>query len=305
MREIVIPPGDAGGEEQQKTFQRKTYTVQFDYTTSRLGLSIYHNGPRSILVPQVPFLEVAMEGTYCRVAVASSASSSVSVSVSGSNAKRGKIRTFSRRSRARLMRLLAKLDKSKMPCFITLTYPSSFPSAKVAKGDLKAFLKRLMRLSPQAAGVWKLEFQERGAPHFHLLVWGLNKFALQFLREWVSRAWYEVVKSRDEKHLKAGTNVQRVRSWKSVMGYASKYLGKDVEVPEQEPGRFWGTFNRKALPWSEILRVCLSWRVFYKLRRLLARVSRRSLRGFEREWGFSAFIEPGDVLRFLAVLEKG
>ncbi|HEY9758876.1 MAG TPA: hypothetical protein V6C97_27150, partial [Oculatellaceae cyanobacterium] len=94
----------------------------------------------------------------------------------------------------------------------------------------------------------RLEFQERGAPHFHLLLFGVG-----FLdREWLSLTWaaicgYEGVER--VKHEQAGTNVERVTGYRQATAYLSKYLGKldrsecvtcDGEI--MEPGRWWGTF---------------------------------------------------------------
>jgi len=162
---------------------------------------------------------------------------------------RGKIKKFSKRSRSRLMRTLAKISKQVMPLFITLTYPAEYPeNYEVYKADLDKFFKRLRYRFPEFACIWKLEFQQRGAPHYHLLVWGLSIHCKQL----ISKLWYEVVGSGDEKHLKAGTQVQKIRSWRGVMSYASKYMGK-LETGEQGlSGRFWGVSGRGAIPWSAI-----------------------------------------------------
>jgi hypothetical protein len=73
------------------------------------------------------------------------------------------------------------------PDFAHLTFPdceyreNSRVMADRAKGCLDAFFKRLKRVSPGAAGLWRLEWMPRKTgvhvgklmPHFHLLVWGL------------------------------------------------------------------------------------------------------------------------------------
>ena len=96
--------------------------------------------------------------------------------------KRGKISGFSPASRRRLLRKLAKTRCDCLPHFVTLTYPDRFPrDAQRWKRDLDALLKRLRRLFPASAGVWKLEVKERQsgdsagaiAPHFHVLLWGV------------------------------------------------------------------------------------------------------------------------------------
>ncbi len=96
--------------------------------------------------------------------------------------KRGIVRRFSEASRRRLMRALSRTLRTQLPTFITLTYPDGFPGdPRQWKADLKAWLKRVRRQFPNAAGFWKLELMQRKsgtrqgevAPHFHLLMWGL------------------------------------------------------------------------------------------------------------------------------------
>lgn len=164
---------------------------------------------------------------------------------------RGEISGFSRRSRSRLMRKLAKIDKTELPLFITLTYPDEFPTdSEIYKSDLEKFAKRMKYRFPKYADFWKLEFQKRGAPHFHLLVWGIPKWHMKQL---ISYLWYKVVGSGDEKHLKAGTNVQRIRSWRGVMSYAAKYMTKLEAGHAEGCGRFWGVHGSNCIPWSDVL----------------------------------------------------
>jgi len=147
------------------------------------------------------------------------------------------------------MRTLAKISKKKLPLFITLTYPSEFPvDSEIYKADLDKFFKRLKYRFPEFACIWKLEFQQRGAPHYHLLVWGLSIHC----RELISLLWFQVVGSGDIKHLKAGTQVQKIRSWRGVMSYASKYMGKLETGVSGQSGRFWGVSGRGYIPWSAI-----------------------------------------------------
>ena len=120
---------------------------------------------------------------------------------------------------------------------ITLTYPREFSSdGKEVKHHLE-----LMREWFRYRGVsafWFLEFQARGAPHFHLFT--DNPVEAKEL----SRKWYEVVGSGDEKHLRAGTQIQRIRKPHAIAAYAAKYATKkeQKEVPQgySNVGRFWG-----------------------------------------------------------------
>jgi len=163
---------------------------------------------------------------------------------------RGKVREFSRRSRTRLQQTLCAMPivhVSRGILFITLTYPNDWPGQWATwKRQLDTWLKRLRRRLPAAAGVWKLEPQVRGAPHFHLLLVGAPFLA----KAWLSETWYDVVGSHDPKHLAAGTNVQLANSHRGVLAYAAKYTAKHQELPaswRDGVGRWWGVFNRRGL----------------------------------------------------------
>ena len=167
--------------------------------------------------------------------------------------------------------MLSQINKKKCerhPLFITLTYPDVFPeSAAEWKEHLRRFSIKLERgLKARYAAIWRLELKVRKsgevnagmvAPHYHLLLFCDRKPAeLYFL---VSKWWAEVVGSPDERHIKAGTNIRKVNSWRGVMSYAAKYMGK-VEAlrlgpdgapyagPHTKPGRFWGVWNADLLP---------------------------------------------------------
>lgn len=233
---------------------------------------------------------------------------------------RGKIALFSQQSRRRMIRLLAQWpSRSQLMALghggvyaLTLTYPAEFPTARASKKHLKRFFKRLKRAAPGCFGVWKLEPQKRGAPHFHLLVCGLGveddgKVDVRGWREWLSRTWYEVVASGDLRHLYAGTQLQKVRSERGAVGYASKYAAK-VIAPEDaagwvEPGRFWGVFggdNMRAAMRAWVYK--LPGRVWFALRRTMrksgvtpAAVRKgRVARGEGRWWTFDR-VDAGSI----------
>ncbi|MBM3131828.1 MAG: hypothetical protein FJZ95_02190 [Chloroflexi bacterium] len=90
-------------------------------------------------------------------------------------------------------------------------------------------------------GLWFLEFQEHGAPHYHVFVNG------RVDKSEVAQEWYQIVGSGDENHLRAGTRVEAIRGPHAVPTYAAKYAAKfqQKQVPEgyTDVGRFWGTFG--------------------------------------------------------------
>lgn len=100
---------------------------------------------------------------------------------SETDARRGDIRGWSRKSRARMIATLSELDLAPLymsadfPAMITLTYPGAWetvaPDGAVVKRHLESFFSRYRRSwGENLRCVWKLEFQRRGAPHFHLLM---------------------------------------------------------------------------------------------------------------------------------------
>lgn len=156
----------------------------------------------------------------------------------------------------RLMRTVSAVRRDCLPIFVTLTFPADYPTIERAKRDLDAFLKRLARKFPEVAGVWKLEPQRRGAPHFHLLVWGADFEALQ---EFVPLAWFQVVKSDDPNHLawhrgELGNShcVQQIKTLGGVSWYINKYMSKEVGS-QFDWGRWWGVFHRDNLPLGEVV----------------------------------------------------
>lgn len=181
--------------------------------------------------------------------------------------KRSRIKGFSPASRKRLMRLIAKLSRSaELPSFVTLTYPSEFPVPGRSKKDIDILSKRLKRAFPAAGVIWKLEPQDRGAPHFHMMIWGVEYLTLF---KWVVENWYEIAGNGDPKHKKFHLGlfgnepcVSTVRSWDRVKRYASKYLAKTFKGLDWDwPGRFWGVWGKENLPFAEekIVSVSNNW----------------------------------------------
>jgi hypothetical protein len=135
---------------------------------------------------------------------------------------------------------------------VTLTYPCGYPSnGKHTKEHLRRFNQEVMREHSRNGPVgnydgkerlsifWFLEFQERGAPHYHM-------FGTWFpCKEWVAKTWYRIVDSEDIRHLHAGTRTEFLRTGRGgTISYASKYANKlKQKVPPKDfenVGRFWG-----------------------------------------------------------------
>lgn len=162
---------------------------------------------------------------------------------------RGQIKEFTPTSGSRMRRYL-RTCVAEYSVFATLTYPHSFPiDGAESKEHLRRFLQELQRYEQRDpvcgmgaerwSAFWFMEFQERGAIHYHIF---LNR---RYPKHWISRLWYNIVGSEDDRHLAAGTRIESIRSGRrGICSYAAKYAAKQAQkvVPESiiNCGRFWG-----------------------------------------------------------------
>lgn len=173
--------------------------------------------------------------------------------------RRGIIRVFSRGSRLRLMRFLARLKTRKIRAtFLTLTFAEVVTHERAVQ-VFKRFSMRIRRAFEKISVVWRLEYQpRRGAIHFHLIC-----FNMPFWKQAeVQRTW----EACTEEH-KSIVDIRLIHGSRSIMAYVSKYIAKiDLEptsldddtyqhVKGGEPpaGRFWGYINKKLLPLGEVV----------------------------------------------------
>jgi hypothetical protein len=176
--------------------------------------------------------------------------------------------------------------------FVNLTYPNEWPQDPLEwKRHHKNIMDRLYYHFPHAGStIWRMEPQKRGAPHFHMLVWGVGYWDL---RKFMPRAWYEVVGSNDPLHLNSGTNIEIIRSWRGVTSYVSKYIAKVEHLPPgwEQVGRMWGVVKRDRLHWSRVQ----EYKVFQKQAVMAMRYMRRYAKLISRDYAsLSIFINHPD-----------
>lgn len=177
---------------------------------------------------------------------------------------RGAVVGFSAGAAVRMRRYL-RCCVSAYTTMLTLTYPREYPcDGRTVKEHLRRFLQELRRyadkqdlasfcrskldgtteLRQQFSAFWFLEFQKRGAPHFHIFC------THSYHYQWVAELWYRIVNSGDEKHLRAGTRIEAIHTGRAgTISYASKYAAKaeQKDVPEifLNVGRFWGVCGNR------------------------------------------------------------
>jgi len=174
------------------------------------------------------------------------------------NHKRGIIRIFSAAARRRMLRFMARLKTRKIRAtFITLTFTEIVTNER-AKMVFKRFLMRLRRRFVEVSGVWRMEFQERGAIHFHLLL-----FRLPFWKQMELQLCWEAC----TEETRSIAHITLVHGARRIASYISKYIAKKDETSLEDVsyqhvdresgeipalGRFWGWINKNALPLGEL-----------------------------------------------------
>lgn len=152
------------------------------------------------------------------------------------------ISKFTRKSRWNLKLHFDRLDRkrTKRALMVTLTYAENMTDGRRAKRHLDAFFKAVDRAYGKPGQFWKMECQERGSLHFHLLIFGVRKNFIPY--EWVADTWCRIV-GGDERQRAAGTRVEAAKSLFEVRSYLEKYLGKVLQTDGDavdNPGRWWG-----------------------------------------------------------------
>lgn len=192
------------------------------------------------------------------------------------------IKEWSRKSRAGMWRAVHEIDfepffrRGHVPAMVTLTYSGDWevvaPDGPACKQHLWMLRRRFARTwGDEMRAFWKLEFQGRGAPHFHLMLVPphgrapAGRFAGMTFPRWLSHTWADIVAHPDpderERHIRAGTAVDFSEGLKAMdprrtAVYFAKHgsfktkeyqhVVPDLwQLPGRGPGRFWGYWNMR------------------------------------------------------------
>jgi hypothetical protein len=173
---------------------------------------------------------------------------------------------------------------------------TEFRGKRVEFAGTHKYVNRVERLLRDA---WMGEYCERTGDKVK------NDFArFMSFADWAALSWYHVVASQNLDHLTAGVRVERVKSWGGVMSYCAKYMAKsdcgflyDVSF-----GRSWGVFNRKAIPWANMIEIDLDGEAGVTLRRIARRyMERRFERRVKAPYGLTLYC---DVKNFRRIWER-
>lgn len=228
---------------------------------------------------------------------------------------RGKIRRFSKSSQKRLARIISN-NAERFQYFFTVTYRKNVRDCKISKVHIDRFLTRFRKACSSIVGyVWVLEFQKRGAVHFH--IW-FDEFEVERFPEWLNLTVRKQILHRfkgneknierfrfltylwlvvtgqlgDEKAVRAATDLKVIVSCKFIKGYAVKYAWKEEqkefegnvdlttgEILDYWTGRFWGgsrSVKNEKLFYSEDISDVRTFRRWLR--------SNRRLKNFSGTW---------------------
>jgi len=143
---------------------------------------------------------------------------------------------------------------------------------KTGKQHLRAFLERVRRKFPKASGIWRIEYQKRGAVHFHFIFFNLPFWKADEIRT----AWSEIIEEGNPR-----IHITTCRSRRQTTYYMSKYVAKVASkasvslsnVPYLHVGRHWGYFNKAGIPMATLIiyEVLGDLKAFWDLRRAIDR----------------------------------
>lgn len=152
--------------------------------------------------------------------------SGVHAEASRRSSGRGRIYEFSRKSRLRLLRKTARLSPGAGGLFLTFTYRQNITDARQAKKHLELMLLWIKRHYPRTCCIWRMEYQQRGAVHFHVMVLNRNFIPAREL----TAQWQKV--TGDDSY----PDIEKIRTRRKLTSYVAKYIAKVTQDPANDEG---------------------------------------------------------------------
>lgn len=173
---------------------------------------------------------------------------------------------FSRNSRLRLLKIVNRIDWSRIirSQFITLTYPDEVAERTYKKRsqDRYVILRNIEMLNNKhVPSIWRVEWQPRKSgklvgelmPHFHILVMGAEKIQVAWLRD----KWAQALGMKNKY---VNVDVRVIKGELGAVKYLAKYVSKrcnlGIDAYHNNSfglGRHWGVTRKHLIPWAPIL----------------------------------------------------
>lgn len=221
------------------------------------------------------------------------------------------IKSFSAKARKRMFQYLSMLRYSSysLPLFVSCTFHHDSPDTRAdLKYLLRKFYNRLTYQLPAFKIFWKLEYQERGVPHFHFMFLFLDKSCSEkfdSISAEIKRAWYALKTCKCKHCKKYHTDVRIINDYKHALIYISKELAKVQDRYEDHNlGRIWGHSNN--MNFDHLYKIDVPWELYQQIvdkkleedfRSELQKNLLRGLKYIERT--SSIFINYTDILHLI------
>jgi len=164
------------------------------------------------------------------------------------------IKKFSKKSRKNLFNIFNCLEYSEygLPLFVSATWHYDAPDTRTKlKSDLEKFVQKLKRGLPPFHAIWKLEYQERGVPHFHFILLPLDKSEKMFTPQrenFIKEKWLSLKKCKCAHCKLFAIKTVSCNNYKMSISYISKEIAKVQDnYFDHDLGRIWGTSENMRL----------------------------------------------------------
>jgi hypothetical protein len=142
--------------------------------------------------------------------------------------------------------MLHQVDFKKIG-FVTLTYPADFTKdIRKSKAQLKEYRRRFEIAYGKVRAIWRLEYQERGAPHYHIMYFDPPFVSI---KDWCTM-WDDVIHTPAEERFGNSVDLKLIthRSGQKLIAcYVGKYISKvderRLKDDSTHTGRYWGRWN--------------------------------------------------------------
>lgn len=156
--------------------------------------------------------------------------------------KRGRISKFSNAAAFRLSTMLAELVITGPAVHASLTYPKTFPTSQAVIENHRHRLCTYLRRAG-FFGVWKREFQRRGAVHYHIILWHRDDYDAEFHGQQIRDIWAQISGNDSDYAVSLTAGDASLATFYLALHHAKR----DEQCPEGFHGRWWGYIDRAAV----------------------------------------------------------
>lgn len=166
--------------------------------------------------------------------------------------KKKPIRGMSASARRNFIFQLNQLGNETEAFFVTLTVQNWVDDFRLWKKQLNRTLVGLRYHFPLVSGYWRLEFQKRGAPHFHLLLFPQAGMLQKETETILKRYWLAALQDSSPALEANAVDVKHCRNVRKSAFYLALYQAKtDQDRTDIPTGRLWGVIGKKHLPTAQ------------------------------------------------------